>query len=153
MKALIVYDSTYGHTEKIAQAIGEAIGGQVLRVGEVNPADLNGFDLVVVGSPTHGGFPTPGIDGLLKALPALEGVKVAAFDTRTKRTIFGYAAPRIARRLEKSGGNLLAPAEGFFVLGIEGPLMDGELRRAAGWAKGIASKCKEITLNEHFDHL
>ena len=138
MKALVVYDSTYGHTEKIAQAIGEAIGGQVLRVGHVNPAELKGFDLLIVGSPTHGGFPTPGIDGLLKASPVLEGVNVAAFDTRTKRTIFGYAAPRIARRLEKSGGHLLAPPEGFFVLGMEGPLKDGELERAAGWAKGIA---------------
>ena len=138
MKALVVYDSTHGNTEKIAQAIGEAVGGQVRRVGEVNPADLKGFDLLIVGSPTHGGFPTPGIDGLLQALPALQGVNVAAFDTRTKRTIFGYAAPRIARRLERNGGKLLAPAEGFFVLGMEGPLKDGELERAAGWAKGIA---------------
>jgi flavodoxin len=57
-KTLVVYDSTYGNTEKIAQAIGEAIGGQILRVGEVNPADLKGFDLLIVGSPTRGGLPT-----------------------------------------------------------------------------------------------
>lgn len=138
MKALVVYDSTHGNTEKIAQAIGEAVGGQVLPVGEVSPIDLNGFDLLIVGSPTHGGFPTEGIDGLLKASLALAGINVAAFDTRTKTTVFGYAAPKIARSLEKSSGNLLAPPEGFFVLGIQGPLMDGELERAAGWAKEIA---------------
>ncbi len=137
MRALVVYDSKYGHTEKIAQAIGGAIGGQVRRVGDVKPADLVGFDLVIVGSPTHGGFPTPAIDGLLKALPALEGLNLAAFDTRTRRTIFGYAAPRIARRLEKSGGKLAAPPEGFVVKGMEGPLVDGELERAADWAIGI----------------
>jgi flavodoxin I len=137
VRALVVYDSRYGHTEKIAQAIGEAIDGRVLRAGDVKLADLVGFDLLVVGSPTHGGFPTPGIDGLLKALPALEGLNVAAFDTRTKRTIFGYAAPRIARRLEKSGGKLLTLPEGFFVLGMQGPLLEGELERAANWAKGI----------------
>jgi flavodoxin I len=135
MKALVIYDSVYGHTEKIAQAIGEAIGGQVLQVGEVNPDDLKGFDLLIVGSPTHGGFFTPEIQGLLKALSALESVNVAAFDTRTKRTIFGYAAPRISRSLERNGGNLLAPPEGFLVLGMEGPLKDGELERAAEWAK------------------
>jgi flavodoxin I len=109
----------------------------VLRVGEVTPADLKGFDLVIVGSPTHGGFPTPGIDGLLKALPALAGIKVVAFDTRTKRTVFGYAAPRIAKRLEKSGGKLVAPPAGFLVLDMKGPLKEGELERAAGWAKGM----------------
>ena len=150
MKALVVYDSTYGHTQKIAQAIGEAIGGEVLPVGEVDPADLRGFDLLIVGSPTHGGHPTPEIHGLLEASPALEGLKVAAFDTRTvsiwNRILpFGYAAPRIARRLEGNGGNLLAPPEGFVVLGIRGPLRDGELERAAGWAKGIAGGWQAAT--------
>jgi flavodoxin I len=135
MKALIVYDSGFGNTEKVARIIGEAIGGQVLRVGEVNPADLKGFDLLIVGSPTHGGFQTKGIDGLLKALPALGGLKVAVFDTRTRKTIFGYAAPKISQRLEKAGGKLVAPPEGFFVIGKQCPLEDGELERAAAWAK------------------
>jgi flavodoxin len=138
MEALIVYDSKHGNTEKIARAIGEAIGGRVLRVGEVEPDALRGCDLLMVGSPTHGGFPAPGIDAFLKALPALAGLYVAAFDTRTKRTVFGYAAPRIARRLEKAGGKLRTPPEGFLVLGMEGPLAEGELARAAGWARDLA---------------
>ena len=135
MKTLVIYDSLHGNTEKIAQAIGEAIHGQVCRVGEVNLADLKGFDLLILGSPTHGGWFTEGVRDLLKASPALEGVKVVVFDTRTKKSIFGFAAPRIVRSLEKNGGNLLAPPEGFIVLGIQGPLKDGELERAADWAK------------------
>lgn len=138
MKALIVYDSVHGNTEKIAQSIGEAIGGQVLLVGDVTSDGLKGFNLVIVGSPTHGGFPTEGIHGLLKAPLALEGANVAAFDTRTKTTVFGYAAPKIARSLKRSGGNLLAPPEGFYVGGMQGPLLEGELERAADWAKGLA---------------
>jgi hypothetical protein len=41
MKTLVVYDSVYGNTEIIAQAIGDAIPGavQVLRVGDVKPGD------------------------------------------------------------------------------------------------------------------
>jgi len=140
MNALVVYDSTHGNTEKIAQAIGNAIGGQVLQTDDVDPAALKEFDLLIVGSPTHGGFPTEGIHSLLKAPLALEGIHVAAFDTRTKRSIFGYAAPKIARSLERNGGNLLAPPEGFFVLGVRGPLRDEELERAAGWAKGLAER-------------
>jgi flavodoxin I len=144
VKALVVYDSQYGNTERIAQAIGEAIGSQVVRVGDVSPTELKEFDLLIVGSPTHGGWYTPGVKGLLETLPLLENLKVAAFDTRTasiwnRLLPFGYAAPRIARNLEGNGGNLLAPPEGFVVLGTEGPLKDGELERAAGWARGLAT--------------
>jgi len=135
MKALVVYESEYGNTEKIAQTIGEAIGVAVHGVSEVNPVDLEGYDLLIIGSPTHGGWFTEGIRDLLKALPALEGVKVAVFDTRTKKSIFGFAAPRMARGLQKNGWQLLAPPEGFIVLGIQGPLKDGELERAAEWAQ------------------
>jgi len=142
MKALVVYDSKHGNTEKVALTIGEALGAQVLQVDKVSPADLRGLDLLIVGSPTHGGWFTEGIKALLDASPALDGVDVATFDTRTatiwNRILpFGYAAPRIAQRLKTSGGHLLAPPEGFVVLGVEGPLREGELDRAAAWAKGM----------------
>jgi flavodoxin I len=142
MKTLVVYDSTHGHTEKIARAIGEAVGGEVIRVGEVDPADFKGFDLVIVGSSTEAGHPTPEIQSLLDALPALEGLNVTAFDTRTVkwyRLSGGSAAESIARSLEKIGGNLLVPPEGFVLAGTEGPLKDGEIERAATWAKWVVS--------------
>ncbi len=137
MKTLIVYDSTYGHTKQVAQAMGKASDGQVSHIEDVQADDLKAFDLVILGSPTHGGFPTEGIHELAKTPDAFEGMDVAAFDTRTKRTIFGYAAPKIAKNLEKNGGHLLASPEGFFVLGKKGPLKDGEPARAADWARGL----------------
>jgi flavodoxin I len=143
LKSLVVYDSTYGNTEKIAQAIGESIGGRVLKVGDVNSTELTGLDLLIVGSPTHGGWPTEGIHGFLKAPLSLQGIQVAAFDTRTvsfwnRLFRFGYAAPRIVQDLERIGGNLIAAPEGFIVLGTQGPLKNGELERAVVWAKGIS---------------
>ena len=145
MKALIVYDSMYGNTEKIAQAIGGAIIGEVkvLRIGEVNPSELEAIDLLIVGSPTQGGRPTQAIQDFLNktAESAIKGIKVAAFDTRfTSRwaRIFGFAAGRITRVLKGKGGDLIASPEGFFVTGTEGPLKEGELERAASWARGIA---------------
>jgi flavodoxin len=139
MNTLVVYDSVHGNTERVAQVVAEALGGKAQRVGDVSPESLGGLDLLIVGSPTHGGFPTEQIHTLVKAALALEGVQVAAFDTRTKRSIFGYAAPKIALNLEQSGGTLLAPPEGFVVRGIKGPLAEGELERAAGWAQALGS--------------
>ena len=39
--------------------------------------------------------------------------------------------------LEKKGGELVIPPEGFYVGDTEGPLLEGELERAADWAKQI----------------
>jgi hypothetical protein len=49
----------------------------------------------------------------------------------------GYAARRIANRLKKCGGKLVVPPERFFVEGTEGPLKEGEVERAADWARRI----------------
>lgn len=149
MKALVVYDSVYGNTEKIAQAIGGAITGEVkvLRMGEVNPSELKTFDLLIVGSPTHGGRATPAMRDFLKKVsePDIQGISVTAFDTRlTARwvKIFGYAAGKIGRNLKKKGGSLILSPEGFFVKGTKGPLKEGELERAASWAEEIVKSIK-----------
>ncbi len=151
MKALIIYDSVYGNTEKIARAIAGAITPfgevKVLRVGEVNPSELGSIDLLIVGSPTQGGKPTPAVQEFLSKIPtnALKNIGVAAFDTRLSGRlvgIFGYAAGKIADSLKRNGGALIASPEGFFVKGREGPLKEGELERAADWAKGILESKK-----------
>jgi flavodoxin I len=156
MKAMVVYDSGFGNTEKIAQAIGQGLGSpedvEIVRVDDVKPEQLTGITLLIVGSPTQKFSPTGATTNFLKGIPpnGLQGVKVAAFDTRFPVSeiervrvlaffvkIFGYAAEPIAGRLEKKGGELVIPPEGFFVEGTEGPLQEGELERAADWAKQI----------------
>ena len=150
MNVLIVYDSVYGHTEKIAQAIGGAIPGEVKvrRVGEVTPSELNTLDLLIVGAPTHGGRPSPATKEFLNNVSeqAIRGLSVAAFDTRlTTRwaRILGFAAGKIGKSLEKKGGVLLVSPEPFFVIKGKGPLKEGELERAASWAKKIMEKKQE----------
>jgi flavodoxin I len=108
---------------------------------------LQSLDLLIVGSPTQGGRPTKAIQDFLNKLPesAVKGVNVAAFDTRfsTKLVgIFGYAAGKIAESLKRKGSTLILPPEPFFVKGREGPLKEGELDRAAGWAKGLLESKK-----------
>ncbi|HLE81662.1 MAG TPA: flavodoxin family protein [Dehalococcoidia bacterium] len=149
MNALIVYDSLHGNTEKIARAIAAALAPsgdvKVLRAGEANISELESVDLLIVGSPTQGGRPTPAIQDFLNRVsePAIKGISVAAFDTRISTRwvgIFGYAAGRIAGSLKTKGGTLILSPEGFFVKGTEGPLKEGELERAASWAREIAQQ-------------
>ncbi|MFH0850115.1 MAG: flavodoxin family protein [Candidatus Bathyarchaeota archaeon] len=149
MKTLIVYDSVYGNTEKIAKAIGEGVAGEVmvLCAGEVDLSKMEAFDLVIAGSPTHGGRPTPAMRDFLNGAPgpALKDTKVAAFDTRVTNkfvSIFGYAAGRIGNSLKSKGGRLVVSPEGFYVKGSQGPLKEGELERATGWGKGIIDGLK-----------
>jgi flavodoxin len=157
MKALVVYDSVFGNTEKVGQAMGEALAAQAevvaLRVGDVQPAHLTGLDALLVGSPTRAFSPTPAIKAWLRGLPpgSLRGVRVAAFDTRVSVEkagsailtfmvrIFGYAAEPIGKRLVGKGGEMIVPPGGFFVGGTEGPLEEGELERAADWAQQVLS--------------
>jgi len=155
MKALVIYDSVFGNTEKVARAIGAALdpagGAPVLSVKDVTPEQLNDLEVLFVGSPTRGFRPTPAITAFLDLLPAgaLKGVKAAAFDTRIpletiKSPIFrfivsrgGYADKPIATALVRLGAEQPVPSAGFIVLESEGPLREGELERAEMWVKNI----------------
>jgi len=57
MRAVVVYESMYGNTHRVADAIGAGLGTafdvSVFAVSEASPAVLAGADLVVVGGPTH----------------------------------------------------------------------------------------------------
>ena len=144
MKAIVIYDSTYGNTEKIAQSIGSAIGSgaKVVRISSVNPSDLDAVDLLVFGSPTQGGRATEAMQAFLNKLPdsAIKGKNIAVFDTRMTMKIaklFGYAAGKMYDNLKKRGGNFVALPEPFYVTSSKGPLKDGEIERAANWGKEL----------------
>ncbi len=157
MNTWIVYDSYFGNTEKIARAMAAALGegAKAAKVADAPKTVPAGTGLLIVGSPIRGFRPTEGIRLYLKNLPdgSLKGIKVAAFDTRISvkqvnnpvlnffASVFGNdAAKIIAKALVRKGGDLIAPPEGFFVEGSEGPLTDGELERAAKWAAGLQAK-------------
>ena len=57
MKAVVIYESMYGHTHQIAKAIGEGLSLTadvvVVPVGEADAELVKSADVVVVGGPTH----------------------------------------------------------------------------------------------------
>lgn len=155
MNTLIVYDSLYGSTKTIAETIGKQLNPQttgILPVSKMSRVDISSVDLLIVGSPVHGGNATPAMKEWLQSLPdnCLHNKHIAAFDTRLEEKeqafplrvlmkIIQYAAPRISRTLVAKGGRLVTPPIGFIVTGKEGPLRIGETERATAWIKNLVS--------------
>jgi flavodoxin len=146
MNALIVYDTQYGNTERIAQVIADTLRAfgqvQAVRVDPAHSVSFQGVDLLIVGCPTQGFRPTPAMQSFLGTVSSqsLSDLAVACFDTRFRGVLWkSSAAPRMARQLRTMGVEPLVPPESFFVKAMkkEGPLLAGEVERAASWALGI----------------
>lgn len=141
MKALIVYDSQYGNTERIASAIATSLSHyesvETLPVDQAAHLDLSSVRLLVVGGPTQNHGMSERLRAWLDTLPpnSLHGIVAAAFDTRyhMPKLFSGSAAQGIAKALKRLGAEVLLPPESFFVVESEGPLADGELERAERW--------------------
>lgn len=145
MKTLIVYDSQFGNTERIAQAMADTLSeygpARAVRVGQADPSNFGDVDLLVLGCPIQGWKPSVGMRSFLERLrlESVRGLKTAAFDTRIRlpRFLRGSGADVIAARLTELGAKPLLPPEGFAVKGTEGPLRDGEMERAIRWVQAL----------------
>ena len=163
-RALVVFESMFGNTRTIAEAVAEGLSARfttdLVEVSVAPNRIPNDVSLVVVGGPTHAfGLTRPRTredaatqtDGPLVS-PAgglrewLEAVEVlpsshaaAAFDTRIEKPrLPGSAARGAEKRLRRLGFRVVAAAESFYVIGTKGPLMPGEVERARRWAEQVA---------------
>ena len=146
VNALVVYFSKFGNTQMVAEAIVkvfESVGSaRLLSSDQLEASDLEGSDLVVMGSPTHKMNLPESVRPVFERLPkrVLRGKNVAAFDTSYKMSSMiarFTAAKKLAQKIRKLGGKWVVPPETFFVMAREGPLFDGEIERAAVWANTI----------------
>jgi Flavodoxin domain len=167
MNALVVYESVYGNTRAVADAVAEGLGGAAVLPVHEAVARAAQADLLVVGGPTHmHGLATtrsremaaaaahedgaltldpsatkePGLRKWLHELDDNGGAQAAAFDTRLDRSqlLTGLASRGIAKRLRRHGYEVLG-TESFLVEDSEGPLEDGELDRARAWGAQLAA--------------
>jgi hypothetical protein len=170
MKTVVVYESMFGNTRTIAEAIADGLGGAgevVLgTVDDLSPDTMDDAGLLVAGGPTHAhGMARPNAHRTLakdassaKYGPVLAGEEslrvwlerlpagraaAAAFDTRfdKPRWLTGSAATKIAQRLRGKGYKVVG-TESFFVQGGGGPLADGERERAAAWGRALAASLR-----------
>ena len=146
MKTLVVYDSFYGNTKKIAETVAGELGKGVktISVSEVKSKDLTGIDLLVVGSPILAFRPSEKTGKFLASLSAgqLKGIKATAFDTRVRIFFHGDAAGKIAAGLKQAGAEIVAEPCGFIVEGREGPLANDAVVKAKEWAGTIKARVK-----------
>jgi Flavodoxin len=164
MIALVVYESVYGNTRAVAEAIAEGLGDAKLMSVHEAAAHPERPALLVVGGPTHmHGLATsrsrqagaraegtahvepdateePGLRDWLRDLREGDGDKAAAFDTRLDKSAWltGAAAHGIARRLSHLGYDVVG-SESFLVEDSPGPLSEGELDRAREWGRRLAA--------------
>jgi hypothetical protein len=164
MDAIVVYESIYGNTRAVAEAIADGLGGAPVVSPDALPADATQADLLVVGGPTHiHGMATarsrraavepphttatataasadPALRDWLGDLSRTEGARAAAFDTRLDKPewLTGAASHAIAKRLRRHGYTVMDTSS-FLVTGNEGPLKDGELERARLWGAELAA--------------
>jgi flavodoxin len=143
MNIQIVYDSKYGNTKEIAEAIKRGFGDtsdiQLLRPEDIDINSIGRPAILIVGSPTQAWNPTKNIKSFLKdiAPDALSGVAAAAFDTAFRSRLSGSAAKSIARTLRQKGCHIIDEPASFIVLKSEGPLQEGESARATAWAQKL----------------
>jgi flavorubredoxin len=160
MNAIVVYESHWGNTARVAEAIAEGIGdGAVaLSTGDVTPAVVAAADLVVAGAPVNAfGLPTddirrtiatqhtspppdlshPSLRSWLSNLRPAQG-SGAAFETRMRWSP-GGATGAIDRGLREAGYEPIAKPGKFVVTGTHGPLRAGEIERARAWGAELSA--------------
>jgi flavodoxin len=172
MRAAVVYESMYGNTAAVAEAIARGLRGTGMEVTvapfeSFAPSQIVDLDLLAVGAPTHahglshhatretaredeqnrfeGASPEPGIRDWLEDLPDGAGRASVAFDTRLHgpKLLTGAASKTIESKLEDAGFQIAAPAESFLVT-KENTLVDGEEARAEAWAADMGGLLETV---------
>ena len=172
MRALVVYESLFGNTKQVAEAIADGLRSgmdveltHVVDVWHADPA----VQLVVVGGPTHAMSMTRastraeavkqgakdgaevGLRDWLKTFrPGLSKPLMATFDTKLAkaRRMPGSAAKAAARAGRRRGFTLATRPQSFWVEGTPGPLVPGELDRARAWGSSLSGILAERSLQE-----
>jgi hypothetical protein len=171
MRARVVFESMFGNTQMIAEAIADGIAGklevEIQEVGAASAEMPGDLALLVVGGPTHahgmtrpatrkspdvskrtGGPVSTGL-GIREWVPAVSPprgkIAAATFDTRFDKPswLTGSAARGAAKALRRRGFAMITEPQSFFVSGTSGPLAEGEIERAHAWGAMLASTLVE----------
>ena len=158
MKGIVVFDTSYGNTRKIAETIAETlkesgIEVDVFYVKKVRKLSAKDYNFLILGSPTRFGTMSFTVKGFLGKVKSEDWMNkpFAAFDTENPENIERArienkqwsAAEKIAVKLTDKKMNQLLPVLKAVVLGWKGPLQEGEVERTKEYAREMAAKLKK----------
>lgn len=152
-KALVVYESRYGNTKRVAEAIIEGInkaGNVKVSLKELKEVDFNdipNYDMILIGSPNHIGGPTRGIKGFIDKLRKLQlnEKMFAVFDTYMGKD-YQKAVKKMEKRLNEKvqGTKKPIPCLSIKVQGIKGPIVEDEISKCIEFGRKIVTQLKAI---------
>ena len=155
MKGILVYDTSYGNTKKVAETIAETvkesgIDVDLFDVKIVKKFSAKDYSFLVLGSPTRFGTMSFAIRSFLGKVKEEEWMNkpFTAFDTENPENIEkeqGSAAEKIGEKLKEKKMNELLPVLKAVVLGQKGPLKEGEIERTKDYARELAIRLKAAT--------
>ncbi|MEM3407340.1 MAG: flavodoxin family protein [Nitrososphaerota archaeon] len=152
VKIIVIYESKYGNTKRVAEKIIEGINeidGIEVSLKELKEVDLKtitDYDLIIIGSPNHMGGPTRGIKSFIDKLGELklEGKKFAVFDTYMGKD-FKKAVEKMEKRISERVPGLKQITSGLSikVQGMKGPIVKDEIPKCKEFGKNIAIQLRK----------
>jgi menaquinone-dependent protoporphyrinogen IX oxidase len=153
MKGIVLYDSSYGNTKKIAETIEETLKESEIEIDlfsikNLKKLNAKDYNFLVLGSPTRFGTMSFAIRFFFGKIKSEEWMNkpFAAFDTENPENMEKKewsAAEKIAEKLRDKKMKQLLPVLKAAVLGQKGPLQEGEIERTKDYARELAIKLKE----------
>ena len=137
-KVIIVYESVYGNTKKVAEAISKGISENseletiVRKTGEIHTDVLCDYDAILLGCPNHNQEPARNLLKFIDraSIVHLNGKIGAVFDTYTGGNK-DVAAKKLETKVREKLPDIdLIDCLSFKVTGRKGPLVDDEEEKA-----------------------
>ena len=150
-RVIVVYESKYGNTKRVAETIIEGMGeseGIETVLSELKKIDVEkilDYDVILIGSPNHWGGPTRGVKKFIDKLGKLSIKEklYAVFDTYLGKD-FEKAVKKMEKRIDERvpGLKQIAPGLSIRVQGMKGPILEVELPKCREFGSRIASQIK-----------
>lgn len=106
MKSCILYFSQTGNTRKFAEAISDSLNiPAVYDITNIEPIVVDGFDVIIFGTPVHGFGPSKDSLSFVERLPQGDGKRTVLFCTY--RLWKGQTFSKLKKELKKKGYSTL----------------------------------------------